>query len=84
MKKLSQNLKEISIKLDEWYGCLPFEALSKIHNLDIVYFSKTDEELEDALDELRMDWNFFLLEEKAYSYDSLSEQYKSFTNHITI
>jgi hypothetical protein len=84
MKKLSQKLNETSIKLDEWYECLPFEALNEIHNLDIGQFPKTDEELEETLDDLRMDWHFLPLEDKADFYDSLSEQYKSYANYITI
>jgi hypothetical protein len=80
METLYDKISKIDIKLNEWYGCLPFEALNKIHSVDL--FSTSEDELEDELDELRMDWHFWSLEDKAEAYDTHNEEYKSFTNHI--
>lgn len=80
METLRKKLNGIDIKLDEWYGCLPFEALNKIHSIDL--FLTAEDNLEKELDELRMDWHLWSIEDKADVYDSLNEQYKSFTNHI--
>jgi hypothetical protein len=80
METLRKKLNDIDIKLDEWYGCLPFEALNKIHSIDL--FISTEDDIESELDELRADWHLWSIEDKADVYDSLSEQYKSFTNHI--
>lgn len=80
MESLYKKLNEINIKLDEWYGCLPFEALNKIHSIDL--FITSEEEIETELDELRMEWFLWPLEDKVNVYDELKEKYQSFTNHI--
>lgn len=80
MESLYKKLNEIDIKLDEWYGCLPFEALNKIHSIDL--FITPEDDIEKELDELRMDWHIWSIEDKANTYDKYNEQYQSFTNHI--
>lgn len=77
-----KQLTETNIMLDEWYKCLPLKALCTIHSID--FFSISKDEIRELLDECYVDWSDLPIEERADIYDSLKEEYKSFTNHIKI
>lgn len=80
MENLYEKLNEISTKLDEWYKCLPFEALNTIHSIDL--FSMSENEVQEVLDEYYVDWEYLPIGDKVAIYETLKEKYQSFTNHI--
>ena len=56
---IKDQLTAIDVQLNEWYGCMPFVALSRIHFEDVVHEATTmsEEKFQEYLDALREEWN---------------------------
>lgn len=77
---IKNQARELEIKLNEWYGCMPYEALSQIHFEDVVRQAVTmkDDKFEEYLDSLRLEWNELPIGQKLDIYDEISEHFAMF------
>jgi len=64
-----------------WWGGLPFEALQKIHGIDL--FGLNDKETEDALNDCEDDWNIMELNQQEEFFVELYEDYIEYTSEYT-
>lgn len=79
-KSIKDQLIAIDVQLNEWYGCMPFEALSRIHFEDVVYESTamSEEKFQEYLDAMREEWNRCPINEKIEVYEELYEMFNDF------
>lgn len=79
-KSIKDQLIAIDVQLNEWYGCMPFEALSRIHFEDVGYESTamSEEKFQEYLDAMREEWNICPINEKIEVYEELYEMFKDF------
>jgi hypothetical protein len=77
---IHQSYEDLNTKLNEWYGCMPYGALSKIHQEDVLSLmsNRTDEEIEEIITDLRFEWFAMSTDEKIEAYEFLNEEYKMF------
>lgn len=61
----------LQIQLNDWYRSQPFEILQKIFGIDYL-FDLTEEELDEELDSLRLDWYDMPIDEKLAIYELLN------------
>jgi hypothetical protein len=77
--KLIQQHRNLLTKLNEWYQCMPFDALNEIHNEDIITTSsKENVSIEELLTDLRNEWFELQTEEKLAWMELLYDKYQSF------
>lgn len=77
---IKDQLTAIDVQLNEWYGCMPFVALSRIHFEDVVHEATTmsEEKFQEYLDALREEWNQLDILEKVEIYDENYEMFEDF------
>jgi len=77
---IKDQLTAIDVQLNEWYGCMPFVALSRIHFEDVVHEATTmsEEKFQEYLDALREEWNQLDVLEKIEIYDENYEMFEDF------
>lgn len=64
-----------------WWGGLPFEALQKIHGIDL--FGLNDEETEDALNDCEDDWDKMGSNEQDEIFVEHYDDYIEYTGEYT-
>jgi len=81
---IAQSYADLNTKLNEWYGCMPYGALSKIHQIDVLSLlsNRSDKEIEEILCELRFEWFDMPTDEKVQAYEFLYEEYKVFVPQV--
>ena len=81
---IMQSYSDLNTKLNEWYGCMPYGALSKIHQEDVLSLmsNRTDEEIDEILTELRFEWFEMPTDEKVQAFEAFGEEYKMFTPQL--
>jgi len=79
-KSISDQITAIDVQLNEWYGCMPFVALSRIHFEDVVHEATTmsEEKFQEYLDALREEWNNLSINEKIEVYEECYEMFEDF------
>lgn len=79
-KSISEQLTAIDVQLNEWYGCMPFVALSQIHFEDVVHEATrmSEEKFQEYLDAMREEWNQCPINEKIEVYEELYEMFADF------
>jgi hypothetical protein len=77
---IKDQLTAIDVQLNEWYGCMPFVALSRIHFEDVVHEATTmsEEKFQEYLDAMREEWNQLDILEKVEIYDENYEMFEDF------
>ena len=81
MKNLiHQTYSNLNTQLNEWYQCMPYEALSEIHHEDVYgnTLNRTSEDVTEILDELRVEWFEMSTDDKMECYVNLNEKYESY------
>ena len=79
-KSIKTQLTALDVQLNEWYGCMPFVALSRIHFEDVVHEATTmsEEKFQEYLDALREEWNQLNIWEKVEIYEENYEMFEDF------
>lgn len=79
-KSISEQLTAIDVQLNEWYGCMPFVALSRIHFEDVVHEATTmsEEKFQEYLDALREEWNQSSIVDKIEAWEECHEMFEDF------
>lgn len=77
---IKDQLTAIDVQLNEWYGCMPFVALSRIHFEDVVHEAITmpKDKFEEYLDALREEWNESSIIDKIEVYEECYEMFEYF------
>lgn len=79
-KPIEQAYQALNIQLNEWYQCMPYEALSEIHQEDVYAntLNRSEEFVNETLYELRSEWFEMPMETKMEWHMSLKDKYESF------
>ena len=79
-KSIKTQLSALDVQLNEWYGCMPFVALSRIHFEDVVHEATTmsEEKFQEYLDALREEWNALGIWGKVEVYEECYEMFEDF------
>lgn len=79
-KSISNQITAIDVQLNEWYGCMPFVALSRIHFEDVVHEATTmsEEKFQEYLDALREEWNQSSIVDKIEAWEECHEMFEDF------
>ena len=76
---LTQQYESLSTQLNEWYQCMPFDALNEIHFEDIISTSsKENVSIDELLYDLRSEWHRLPFEEKIGWVETLYNKYQAF------
>jgi hypothetical protein len=79
-KSIKDQMTAIDVQLNEWYGCMPFVALSRIHFEDVIHEATTlpEEKFQEYLDALREEWNQSSIIDKIEAYEECHEMFEDF------